>query len=29
MSGRVVTMPEVSQAGAKFDPAVIVEYYSR
>ncbi len=29
MTGRVVTQPDVSQAGAKFDPAVIVEFYSR
>ena len=29
MSGRVLTQPDVSQAGAKFDPAVIVEFYSR
>ena len=29
MSGRVVTQPDVAQVGAKFDPAVIVEFYSR
>jgi small subunit ribosomal protein S4 len=29
MTGRLVAQPEVSQVGAKFDPAVIVEYYSR
>jgi len=29
MTGRVVTQPDISQAGAKFDPAVIVEFYSR
>lgn len=29
MSGRVLTEPEVAQVGAKFDPAVIVEFYSR
>jgi small subunit ribosomal protein S4 len=29
MTGRVVAQPEVSQVGAKFDPAVIVEFYSR
>jgi len=29
MSGRVLTKPDVSQVGAKFDPAVIVEFYSR
>jgi small subunit ribosomal protein S4 len=29
MSGRVIAEPEVSQVGAKFDPAVIVEFYSR
>lgn len=29
MTGRVVAQPDVAQAGAKFDPAVIVEYYSR
>jgi small subunit ribosomal protein S4 len=29
MTGRVVTQPDVSQVGAKFDPAVIVEFYSR
>ncbi len=29
MSGRVVAVPDVAQVGAKFDPAVIVEFYSR
>jgi small subunit ribosomal protein S4 len=29
MTGRVLALPEVAQVGAKFDPAVIVEYYSR
>jgi small subunit ribosomal protein S4 len=29
MAGRVVSVPDVAQVGAKFDPAVIVEYYSR
>jgi small subunit ribosomal protein S4 len=29
MTGRVVALPDVAQVGAKFDPAVIVEYYSR
>jgi small subunit ribosomal protein S4 len=29
MSGRVLSEPEVAQVGAKFDPAAIVEYYSR
>jgi small subunit ribosomal protein S4 len=29
MTGRLIAMPEVSQAGLKFDPAVIVEFYSR
>jgi small subunit ribosomal protein S4 len=29
MTGRVVTAPDVAQVGIKFDPAVIVEYYSR
>jgi small subunit ribosomal protein S4 len=29
MSGRVIAQPDVSQVGAKFDPAVIVEFYSR
>ena len=29
MSGRVLAQPDVAQVGAKFDPAVIVEYYSR
>lgn len=29
MSGRVISQPDVAQVGAKFDPAVIVEYYSR
>jgi len=29
MTGRVVSVPDVAQVGAKFDPAVIVEFYSR
>ena len=29
MTGRVVALPDVAQVGAKFDPAVIVEFYSR
>lgn len=29
MTGRVLALPDVAQVGAKFDPAVIVEYYSR
>ena len=29
MTGRVVAQPDVALVGAKFDPAVIVEYYSR
>jgi small subunit ribosomal protein S4 len=29
MTGRVLALPEVAQVGAKFDPAVIVEFYSR
>jgi len=29
MSARIVSAPEMGEAGAKFDPAVIVEYYSR
>jgi small subunit ribosomal protein S4 len=29
MTGRVIALPDVAQVGAKFDPAVIVEYYSR
>jgi small subunit ribosomal protein S4 len=29
MTGRVITQPDVAQVGAKFDPAVIVEFYSR
>lgn len=29
MTGRVLAQPEVAQIGLKFDPAVIVEYYSR
>jgi small subunit ribosomal protein S4 len=29
MTGRVVAAPTAAEAGAKFDPAVIVEYYSR
>jgi len=29
MTGRAIALPDVAQVGAKFDPAVIVEYYSR
>jgi small subunit ribosomal protein S4 len=29
MTGRVETLPEVEELGAKFNPATIVEYYSR
>jgi len=29
MTGRVVTVPEMEEIGAKFNPATIVEYYSR
>lgn len=29
MSGRVIAQPELAQVGVKFDPAVIVEFYSR
>lgn len=29
MTGRVLAQPDVAQVGAKFDPAVIVEFYSR
>ncbi len=29
MAGRIVSVPDVAQVGAKFDPAVIVEFYSR
>jgi len=29
MTGRVIAQPDVAQVGAKFDPAVIVEFYSR
>jgi small subunit ribosomal protein S4 len=29
MAGRILTVPDVTQVGAKFDPAVIVEFYSR
>jgi ribosomal protein S4 len=29
MTGRVVSPPVPSEAPGKFDPAVIVEYYSR
>ena len=29
MSGRVIAVPDIAQVGAKFDPAVIVEFYSR
>src|SRR2546426_3086883 len=29
MSGRILTLPEMEEIGAKFNPATIVEYYSR
>jgi len=29
MTGRVLRAPEIAEAGIKFDPLVIVEYYSR
>lgn len=29
MTGRIISPPVVSETGGKFDPAVIVEYYSR
>ena len=29
MTGRILTLPDITQVGAKFDPAVIVEFYSR
>ena len=29
MTGRVLALPEVAEIGAKFNPATIVEYYSR
>ena len=29
MTGRIVALPEVEEIGAKFNPATIVEYYSR
>jgi small subunit ribosomal protein S4 len=29
MTGRILAQPDVAQVGAKFDPAVIVEFYSR
>jgi small subunit ribosomal protein S4 len=29
MTGRAIALPDAAQVGAKFDPAVIVEYYSR
>jgi small subunit ribosomal protein S4 len=29
MSGRIVGLPEIEEIGAKFNPATIVEYYSR
>ena len=29
MTGRVLALPEVEEIGAKFNPATIVEYYSR
>jgi len=29
MSGRILTLPEMEEIGAKFNPATIVEFYSR
>jgi len=29
MNGRILTLPEMEEIGAKFNPATIVEYYSR
>jgi len=29
MSGRIIALPEMEEIGAKFNPATIVEYYSR
>jgi len=29
MTGRILALPEVEEIGAKFNPATIVEYYSR
>jgi small subunit ribosomal protein S4 len=29
MTGRMIAQPDVTQVGAKFDPAIIVEFYSR
>lgn len=29
MTGRVISLPEIEEIGAKFNPATIVEYYSR
>jgi small subunit ribosomal protein S4 len=29
MTGRIVSAPAIAQTPGKFDPAVIVEYYSR
>jgi ribosomal protein S4 len=29
MTGKVMTLPEIEEIGAKFNPATIVEYYSR
>jgi len=29
MTGKIVSAPEVEEIGAKFNPATIVEYYSR
>ena len=29
MTGQVMTLPEIEEIGAKFNPATIVEYYSR
>ena len=29
MSARILALPEMEEIGAKFNPATIVEYYSR
>jgi ribosomal protein S4 len=29
LTGKIVSAPEVEEIGAKFNPATIVEYYSR
>jgi ribosomal protein S4 len=29
MRGRIIALPEMEEIGAKFNPATIVEYYSR